>query len=74
MISGAMPSGSQFANVMREVLPGREWTVLSPRHPIFHTVFDLDGDAADSCAAFREPGGSTAEYAGAHKYPAGLAR
>ena len=45
----------QFANVMRQVLPGREWRVLTPDHPIFHTVFDLKEDAADPGAAVRQP-------------------
>jgi Domain of unknown function (DUF4159) len=61
----------QFANVMREVLPGREWTVLSGEHPIFHTVFDLHGMPQIPALPFASPGGSTAEAPGAHKYPAG---
>jgi hypothetical protein len=62
----------QFADVMRQVLPGREWRVLSADHPIFHTVFDLnDGMPQIPALPFASPGGSTAESPGAHKFPAG---
>ena len=62
----------QFADVMRKVLPGREWRVLTADHPIFHTVFDLnDGMPQIPALPFASPGGSTAESAGAHKFPAG---
>jgi hypothetical protein len=62
----------QFADVMRQVLPGREWRTLSPDHPIFHTVFDLnDGMPQIPALPFASPGGSTAEPPGAHKFPAG---
>ena len=61
----------QFANVMRQVLPGREWRVLTPAHPIFHTVFDLKAMPQIPALPFASPDGDTAEPAGAHKYPAG---
>jgi hypothetical protein len=61
----------QFANVMREVMPGREWRVLPKDHPIFHAVFDLDGMPQIPALPFASPGGSTAESPGAHKFPAG---
>jgi hypothetical protein len=62
----------QFADVMREILPGREWRALSAEHPIFHTVFDLDdGMPQIPALPFASPGGSTAESPGAHKFPAG---
>ncbi len=61
----------QFANVMRRVLPGREWRVLTPDHPIFHTVFDLEEMPQIPALPFASPGGSTAESPGAHKFPAG---
>jgi uncharacterized protein DUF4159 len=62
----------QFADVMRQVLPGREWRVLSADHPIFHTVFDLnDGMPQIPALPFASPGGSTAESPSAHKFPAG---
>jgi hypothetical protein len=61
----------QFANVMREVLPGREWRVLPSDHPIFHAVFDLEGMPQIPALPFASPGGSTAESPGAHKFPAG---
>lgn len=61
----------QFANVMRRVLPGREWRVLPPEHPVFHTVFDLPGIPQIPALPFASPGGSTAESPGAHKFPAG---
>jgi hypothetical protein len=62
----------QFADVMRQVLPGREWRVLTADHPIFHTVFDLnDGMPQIPALPFASPGGSTAEAPNAHKFPAG---
>lgn len=62
----------QFAEVMRQVLPGREWRVLTPDHPIFHTVFDLnEGMPQIPALPFASPGASTAEPANAHKFPAG---
>jgi Domain of unknown function (DUF4159) len=61
----------QFANVMRTVLPNREWRVLTPDHPIFHTVFDLSEMPQIPALPFASPGGSTAESPGAHKFPAG---
>lgn len=61
----------QFAEVMRDVLPTRQWRVLTPAHPIFHTVFDLDEMPQIPALPFATPGGPTAEYAGGHKYPTG---
>lgn len=61
----------QFAEVMRDVLPGREWTVLPNDHPIFRTVFELDGMPQIPALPFAAPGASTAEAPQAHKYPAG---
>lgn len=60
----------QFADVMRQVLPGREWRVLTPDHPIFHTVFDLNEMPQIPALPFASPGASTAEPANAHKFPA----
>lgn len=61
----------QFADVMRQVLPGREWRVLTSDHPIFHTVFDLNEMPQIPALPFASPGASTAEPANAHKFPAG---
>jgi Domain of unknown function (DUF4159) len=61
----------QFAAVMRDVLPGTEWRVLTPDHPIFHTVFDLNEMPQIPALPFASPGGSTAESPGAHKFPSG---
>ena len=61
----------QFANVMRTVLPNREWRVLPIEHPVFHTVFDLHEMPQIPALPFASPGGSTAESPGAHKFPAG---
>jgi hypothetical protein len=62
----------QFAEVMRKVMPGREWRTLSLDHPIFHTVFDLnEGMPQIPALPFASPGASTAEPANAHKFPAG---
>ncbi len=61
----------QFADVMRKVLPGREWRVLTPEHPIFHMVFDLNEMPQIPALPFASPGASTAEPPNAHKFPAG---
>src|SRR5262245_46503412 len=61
----------QFAAVMRRVLPGREWRVLTPQHPIFHTVYDLHEFPQIPALPFASPGGPTAEPPNAHKYPTG---
>jgi hypothetical protein len=61
----------QFADVMRQVLPGHEWRVLTPDHPIFHTVFDLNEMPQIPALPFASPGASTAEPPNAHKFPAG---
>lgn len=61
----------QFADVMREVLPGREWRQLTADHPVFHTVFDLKEMPQIPALPFASPGGSTAESPIAHKFPAG---
>jgi hypothetical protein len=61
----------QFAEVMRQVLPGHEWRVLTPDHPIFHTVFDLNEMPQIPALPFASPGASTAEPPNAHKFPAG---
>lgn len=64
----------QFANVMRQVLPDREWRVLTPEHPIFHTIFDMQEMPQIPALPFARVGGDTAEPASAHKYPAGSLR
>ncbi len=61
----------QFARVMREVLPEREWQVLTPPNPIFDTVFQLDALPQIPALPFASPTGSTAEPPGAHKLPTG---
>lgn len=61
----------QFANVMAQVLPHRQWTVLTPEHPIFHTVFDMEEMPQIPALPFARPGGTTAEPPDVHKYPAG---
>jgi Domain of unknown function (DUF4159) len=63
----------QFEQVMREVLPDRVWRVLTPRHPIFHQVFDLDEMPQIPALPFAAPGRDTAEW-GAHKHPEGSLR
>jgi len=61
----------QFENFMREVLPGRTWQVLTTKHPIFHSVFDIKEMPQIPAAPFARPGGPTAEYAEMHKSPSG---
>jgi hypothetical protein len=60
----------QFANVMRRVLPNREWHVVPPDHPIFHTVFDLHEMPQIPALPFADPSGPTWEPANQHKGPA----
>ena len=59
----------QFENFMRDVLPGRSWKVLTPDHPIFHTVFDMKEMPQIPAAPFARPGGPTAEGPDQHKDP-----
>ena len=47
----------QFANVMRHVLPSREWHVLPTDHPIFHTVFDFTEMPQIPALPFADPSG-----------------
>ena len=61
----------QFEAFMREVLPHSTWQVLTPEHPIFHSVFDVDEMPQIPAAPFARPGGPTAEYADMHKAPGG---
>ena len=61
----------QLENVMHQVLPDRTWQPLTPSHPIFHQVFDVDEMPQIPAVDFATPGGSTAEYQGGHKRPLG---
>lgn len=61
----------QFANVMREVLDGREWQVLTAEHPLFSSVYELDEVPQIPALPFARPGGSTAEYGAGHRQPIG---
>jgi hypothetical protein len=60
-----------FERLMRRVLPGNQWRVVTSDHPIFSTVFEIPEMPqipAESFAGYR---GTTAEPAYAHRYPAG---
>jgi Domain of unknown function (DUF4159) len=62
----------QFANTINDVLPGRDWQVLTAEHPIFHQVFDLNEMPQIPAVEFAaRSGGRTAEYGGRHKPPVG---
>ena len=61
----------QFARVMREVLPDREWQVLPPDNGLFRSVFELKTVPQIPALPFASPIGSTAEPPGAHKLPTG---
>ena len=61
----------QLEESMREVLPGREWRALTPEHPIFHQVFDLNEMPQIPAIEWAAARGSTAEYDAGHKYPIG---
>jgi hypothetical protein len=61
----------QLADVMRDVLPGREWRVLTPEHPIFHQVFDIEEMPQIPAIEYAVMHGETAEYGGWHKQPIG---
>lgn len=63
----------QFADMMREVLPGREWHVLTTDHAIFHQVFDLSEMPQIPALPYAAPGADTAEWGG-HKDPEGSLR
>jgi hypothetical protein len=59
-----------FADAMRTLLNGKEWRAIPPDHPVFHTVFDLQELPQVPALPFARPGGTSAEPAGFHKYPA----
>ena len=59
----------QFEDFMEHVLPGRSWYVVTPEHPIYHTVFDMKGLPQIPAAPFARPGGPTAEGPELHKDP-----
>lgn len=61
----------QFANVMRDVLPERQWQVLPASNPVFKSVFEFDELPQIPALPFASPFGSTAEPPGAHKLPTG---
>jgi hypothetical protein len=62
---------AQFADVMRSVLPGREWQTLTLDHPIFHQVFDLEEMPQIPAVEWAAAGRTTAEYGAGHKFPTG---
>jgi hypothetical protein len=61
----------QFAKVMADILPGREWQILSGDHPILRNVFELDALPQIPALPFASPVGGTSEPERAHKLPAG---
>ena len=63
----------RLAETMHDVLPGRNWQVLTPEHPIFHQVFDLNEMPQIPALPYAAPGRDTAEWGG-HKHPEGSLR
>jgi hypothetical protein len=61
----------QFAKVMRDVLPDREWQLLDSDNPILHSVFDLEALPQIPALPFASPVGGTSEPPQAHKFPTG---
>jgi len=61
----------QFAKVMAEVLPERQWQVLGADAPILRTVYELEALPQIPALPFASPVGSTAEPTFAHKLPTG---
>jgi hypothetical protein len=61
----------QLEDIMREVSPGRAWQALTPEHPIFHQVFDLNEMPQIPAIEWAIRRRSTAEYNAGHKYPVG---
>ena len=61
----------QFANLMTEILQGRQWRDITPSEPIFHIVFDLNEMPQIPALPFASPGASTFERNGGHKFPMG---
>jgi hypothetical protein len=61
----------QFERNMSDVLPGRTWQVLAPDHPIFHTVYDLEGVPQIPALEWTFMSDTTAEYGAGHKMPTG---
>jgi hypothetical protein len=57
--------------MMRAVLPEVQWQEITPSHPIFHTVFDINEMPQIPALPFAMRGGGTAESPGAHKFPGG---
>jgi len=52
---------------MREVLPEFQWREITPQHPIFHIVFDVNVMPQIPALPFAMRGGGTAEPPNAHK-------
>jgi hypothetical protein len=64
----------QLEQAMQEVLPGRDWQVLSQDHPIFHQVFELKEMPQVPAFEWAMPDRPTMEPQEGHKYPMGQAR
>lgn len=61
----------QLEDVLHEVLPGRTWQPLTPAHPIFHQVFDIDEMPQIPAIEYAVLEHKTAEYGAGHKPPIG---
>jgi hypothetical protein len=60
-----------WVEMMRLVLPNVQWAEITPKHPIFHTVFDVNEMPQIPALPFAMRGGGTAESPGMHKFPGG---
>ena len=59
-----------FADLMTDVLKGRQWRAVPSNNPVFHTVFELTALPQVPATPFASPGGPSAEPESFHKFPA----
>jgi hypothetical protein len=62
---------AQFADLMTDILQGRQCATSRRSEPIFHIVFDLNEMPQIPALPFASPGASTFERNGGHKFPMG---
>jgi hypothetical protein len=60
-----------WVEMMRLVLPNVQWSEITPKHPIFHTVFDVNEMPQIPALPFAMRNSGTAESPGMHKFPGG---
>jgi len=60
-----------FADLITEILHGRQWREITVDEPIFHIVYDLHSMPQIPAEPYATPGGSTFERYNGHKSPIG---